>query len=189
VSSPDSTVRGPAPETLGGGAADPVQQDSGGEPDHASTSVLGPFLVGAVMLALGSVMFWQTFAINAEGFDPLGPKFFPLVVISLWLLLSVLYLGQHTLKVVRTRTGLAAERFEHMRAAAALVVLLVVYAYVLDPLGYWISTSVFFVGAARAMGSRHLLRDVVIGVGLALLVYLSFTRALGVHLPEGVLGF
>jgi putative tricarboxylic transport membrane protein len=109
-------------------------------------------------------------------------------MVSLWLLLSVVYLAQHLAKVLRTGAGLSAERFEHMLGAGALVVLLVVYAYVLDPLGYWISTSLFFVGAARAMGSRNLVRDTVVGIGLALLVYLSFTRALGVHLPEGVLG-
>jgi putative tricarboxylic transport membrane protein len=50
-----------------------------------------------------------------------------------------------------------------------------------------ISTSAFFVGSSRAMGSRHLARDVAVGIGLSLLVYLSFTRLLGVSLPAGVL--
>ncbi|HET6627125.1 MAG TPA: tripartite tricarboxylate transporter TctB family protein [Nocardioidaceae bacterium] len=185
MSSPDST--GSAPEDLGGrSTAGPAVNEL--DEDHSSTSTLGPFLVGGFMLVVGLVLLQQTFKINAEGFDPLGPKFFPLIVICLWLLLSVLYLLQHTLRVVRHRTGLAAERFDHMLGAGALVVLLVVYAYVLDPLGYWIATSIFFVGSARAMGSRNLARDIVIGIGLALLVYLSFTRALNVHLPEGVLG-
>jgi putative tricarboxylic transport membrane protein len=37
------------------------------------------------------------------------------------------------------------------------------------------------------LGSRHLLRDVIVGVGVAVVVYLSFTRFLGVRLPPGVL--
>jgi putative tricarboxylic transport membrane protein len=179
VSSTDKSVNGPAPDPGG---------QSGLDEDHGSTSTVGPFLVGGVMFAVGLVLLQQTFKINAEGFDPQGPRFFPLIMVSLWLFLSVVYLAQHLAKVLRTGAGLSAERFEHMLGAGALVVLLVVYAYVLDPLGYWISTSLFFVGAARAMGSRNLVRDTVVGIGLALLVYLSFTRALGVHLPEGVLG-
>ena len=182
-----STSPGAAPEDLGGrsggGAVNELDED------HSSTSTLGPFLVGGVMLVVGLVLLQQTFKIKAEGFDAQGPKFFPLVVVSLWLLLSVAYLIQHTLQVIRRGAGLSAERFEHMWGAGALVVLLIVYAYVLDPVGYWISTSLFFVGSARAMRSRNLVRDAVIGVALSLLVYLSFTRALGVHLPEGVLGF
>ena len=187
MSSQDSTSPGAAPDNLGG--------RSGGAPvneldeDHSSTSTVGPFVVGAFMLVVGLVLLQQTFAIRAEGFDPQGPKFFPIVVVSLWLLLSVLYLGQHLVRVLRSGAGLSAERFDHILGAGSLVVLLVVYAFILDPLGYWISTSLFFVGSARAMGSRNLARDVVIGIALALLVYLSFTRALGVHLPEGVLGF
>ena len=189
MSSSDPAVRGAASEDLGGRSGGDQRGADALDEDHSSTSVLGPFLVGGFMLAVGLVLVQQLFAINAEGFDPQGPRFFPMVVVSLWLLLSVLYLGQHLVKVLRTNAGLAAERFGHTRGAVALVVLLVIYAYVLDPVGYWISTSVFFVGAARAMGSRSLVRDLVIGIGLALLVYLSFTRALGVHLPEGVLGF
>ena len=60
------------------------------------------------------------------------------------------------------------------------------YAFVVGPVGYVPATAVFFVVAARTMGSRQLPRDIVVGIGLTLLVYLSFTRALGVFLPQGV---
>jgi putative tricarboxylic transport membrane protein len=68
-----------------------------------------------------------------------------------------------------------------------LVALLVGYAYVLVPLGYVVTTSFFFVAAARTMGSRLVGRDIVVGIGLSLGVYLLFTGALGVSLPAGVL--
>lgn len=141
------------------------------------------------MLLVGLVLLQQTFKIEGAGFDPQGSRFFPLIMVTMWLVLAVVYLAQHTVKVIRSGTGLYAERFEHMLGVGALVVLLVVYAYVLDPVGYWISTSLFFIGSARAMGSRNPVRDVVVGIALSLFVYLTFTRALGVNLPEGVLGF
>ena len=74
----------------------------------------------------------------------------------------------------------------NLPAAAALVATLVAYAFVVGPVGYVPATAVFFVVAARTMGSRQLPRDIVVGIGLTLLVYLSFTRALGVFLPQGV---
>lgn len=157
--------------------------------DYRSRSRLGPFLVGAAMIVLGVVLLWQVFEIPAEGLAMQGPRFFPLFAVVLWLALALIYLIQHALRLVRAGDGLPAERFDHTRAALLLVVVLVVYAFLLDPLGYWIATSLFFVTSARTLGSRTLMRDVTIGVGLSLAVYLVFTRALGVRLPEGVLGF
>lgn len=174
----------PAPGASGGR---PASVDPTVEPDHSSDSPLGPFVAGAVMVAVGVVLLTQVFAITAEGFDPEGPRFFPLIVITLLTALSVVYLLQQAMAVARRSVRLPAERFTHMPAAALLVGLLVAYAFVLGPLGYVPTTSIFFVGAARAMGSRHLPRDIVVGVGLSLLVYLTFTRALGVSLPAGVL--
>jgi putative tricarboxylic transport membrane protein len=157
-------------------------------PERPSTR-LGPIVVGVVMLVAGLVLLWQTFQIPGEGFDPQGPRFFPLLVVVAWLVLSVLYLGQHLLQLARGREGAPSEPFQHGLSALLLVVLLVGYAFVLDPVGYWIATSVFFVLAARLLGSRNLMRDVTVGVLLSLAVYLAFTQALGVRLPEGVLGF
>ncbi|MFE9204147.1 tripartite tricarboxylate transporter TctB family protein [Micromonospora sp. NPDC007230] len=167
-----------------------AEPDQPGAEEHsaAGRSPVGPLLVGMVMLALGVLMLAQTFNIKGGGFEPSGPRFMPFVVASLWTVLALIYLGQQVSRLVRRADNLPAERFTHMLGAAALVVLLVIYAYLLDPLGYVIATSLFFLGASRAMGSRQWFRDLIVAVALSLLVYLTFTRALGVHLPEGVLG-
>jgi putative tricarboxylic transport membrane protein len=150
---------------------------------------LGPVVVGAVMVLVGLVLFWQTLEIRGEGFDPQGPRFFPFVVVLLWLLVSVLYLVRHLLALARGHHGMPSEAYQHTVSVLLLVVLLVAYTFALDPVGYWIATSVFFVVAARLLGSRHLARDCTVGILLSLGVYLAFTRALGVRLPEGILGF
>jgi putative tricarboxylic transport membrane protein len=146
----------------------------------------GPFAFGAGIVLVSGVLLSQVFAIETdEGFSPQGPRFLPLVVIGLMLVLGLVYLAQQVV-AVRRGGSLPAEPFSHLPAAAALVAILVVYAFVLGPVGYVPATAVFFVAAARTMGSRHLVRDIVVGVGLSLLVYLTFTRALGVFLPQGV---
>lgn len=157
--------------------------------DHSSTSKVGPFIVGAVMLAIGVVLLVQTFRIPGEGFDPQGPRFFPLCVVLAWLLLSVIYLATHIGKIIRTGKGEAAEKFARMVPAALLVLALIVYALILDYVGYLIATALFFIVAARLLGSRNWARDVTVGVLLSAVLYFSFTQALGVRLPEGILGF
>lgn len=158
------------------------------EEDHQSSSRIGPFVVGGAMVIIGLVLLWQVFEIHADGFSMQGPRFFPLIAVVLWLVLSVIYLVQHGMRFARDRGGLPAERFEHTGTLAVLVVLLIGYVYALQPVGYVISTAVLFVACARTLGSRKLWRDIAIGVCLSVVVYVAFTRALNVHLPEGVLG-
>lgn len=64
---------------------------------------------------------------------------------------------------------------------------LVAYAAALGPLGYVVATSLFVPTVARVLGSRRPLRDAVVGVMLALVVFVGFTRFLGVRLPAGIL--
>lgn len=64
---------------------------------------------------------------------------------------------------------------------------LVAYALALGPLGYIVATSLFVPVQARILGSRSPVRDVLVGVALAVAVYFGFTEFLGVRLPAGVL--
>ena len=155
--------------------------------DHTSSSAWGPVVVGATMLVIGGVALKETLAIRGEGFAPEGPRIFPLILTIAWTALSVAYLAQQARAMLRARGSLPAERFDNRLELVVLVALMVGYAYVLVPLGYVVTTSIFFVAAARAMGSRLLVRDIVVGIGLSLGVYLLFTGALGVSLPPGVL--
>ncbi len=161
------------------GTTEPAPGDTRGRP-------VGPIAFGAGLVLTSGVLLSQVFAIvSPDGFSPQGPRFFPLVVLGLLLALSAVYVAQQA-AAVRGGGSLPAEPFAHVRAAVLLVAVLAGYAFLVGPVGYVPATAAFFVAAARTMGSRHLVRDVVVGVGLSLLVYLSFTRALGVFLPQGV---
>jgi putative tricarboxylic transport membrane protein len=105
----------------------------------------------------------------------------------MWLVLGVLYLASRIRSVASGAPDDSTERLAHVKRLAVLAVLLVVYVYVLYPLGYALSTALFFIGAAAALGSTHYRRDVVVGVLLSLAVYFVFSRMLGISLPSGVL--
>jgi putative tricarboxylic transport membrane protein len=64
---------------------------------------------------------------------------------------------------------------------------LVAYALVLGPLGYILATSLFLPAQARVLGSRSPLRDLIVGVAVAVIVYFVFTEFLGVRLSAGLL--
>jgi putative tricarboxylic transport membrane protein len=51
--------------------------------------------------------------------------------------------------------------------------------------GFVLASTVLFVCAARAFGSRRLARDAVLGLALATVVFVGFTRGLSLALPRG----
>ena len=55
----------------------------------------------------------------------------------------------------------------------------------LDPVGFVLASAVFFVVAARILGSRHSIRDVLVAVPLSLGIYLGFTRLLDIVAAGG----
>ena len=58
----------------------------------------------------------------------------------------------------------------------------------IEPAGWPISGAVLFFGSAYALGSRHLIRDVIIAFALSFGTYYLFGQVLGIGLPAGVLG-
>jgi len=75
----------------------------------------------------------------------------------------------------------------HWPTTTAALGALVAYALVLGPLGYIVATSLFLPAQARILGSRSPLRDLPVGIVLAVVVYVGFTEFLGVRLPAGIL--
>jgi len=69
---------------------------------------------------------------------------------------------------------------------ALLVAVLIGYLLVFDLLGYILATALAFVASAWVLGSRKLVRDVIIGVVLAIGIYYAFTELLSIRLPAGV---
>ncbi|GAB3821648.1 tripartite tricarboxylate transporter TctB family protein [Kribbella italica] len=150
-------------------------------------------IVAAVVLVVLSATFLVgVFDIRSpKGLDPQGPRFFPLLVTAAWLLLSIGYLieglrSPRTAKAPAESGGGITGRswFEPV----ALSALLVLYAFLVVPLGYMIATAGLFWAAARVLGSRQLVRDIVVAVVTAVVVYIAFTQFLDISLPEGVLG-
>lgn len=139
------------------------------------------------VLALGIVVVVQATRIPGEGLNPREARFMPLALGVAWVSLATILLLQTVARIVRGRDLPGAERMGNKRRLALLLLVLAVYAILLEPLGFVVMTVLLCSGAAAVLGSTSYLRDSVISVLLSLGLYLSFTQLLSIHLPPGIL--
>ena len=56
-----------------------------------------------------------------------------------------------------------------------------------DPLGWAITGALMFAGCATVLGSKHYVRNIVIGAVLSIASFYAFYSGLGIPLPAGIL--
>jgi putative tricarboxylic transport membrane protein len=160
-------------------------------PPSAFRPNLGELLLALAVIVFGLLVVWQTTEIRlTPAYSRVGPRVIPyivgagLVLVGVWL----------AVEAWRGRAAVGAEsedvdptRPTDWRCLGSLVAALLAYLVLLEPAGFVIASAVLFVGAAVAMGSRRYVRDVTAGIVLAMVLYVGFTRGLGLDLPAGVL--
>jgi putative tricarboxylic transport membrane protein len=150
----------------------------------------GPRLAAAVLLVFGLSALYYAFQIRqGAGYSVVGTLFFPLVVVIGLVVLSLMLLLRTTILPDYDLAGqvVAEEVMTHWGTVGLTGLALVAYAFALNLLGYVVATSLFFPGVAWVLDSRQPIRDFIIGVVLSIIMYVSFTRFLGVRLPAGIL--
>ncbi|OBB60261.1 hypothetical protein A5757_09125 [Mycobacterium sp. 852013-51886_SCH5428379] len=150
------------------------------------------YLVCVVLVVVGAFLIVDALRLTA-GFakvDPVGPKIFPVAIGVVLILLAI------TLAVVIPRGSVGeADAGEDVdpdapsdwRTVGMLVGLFVALILLVEPLGWVIMATVLFAGAATILGSRHYVRNVVIGAAISLLSFYAFYSGLGIPLPAGIL--
>jgi putative tricarboxylic transport membrane protein len=122
--------------------------------------------------------------------DPLGPHAVAFVVGGALVLLAVLL----TVDVLRGGHG-EAEAGEDvdlstppdLRTVGMLAGILIATAVLIPLLGWPFAGTVLFWGATYSLGSRTILRDLLIAAGVSLVTWILFDALLGVDLPGGPL--
>jgi putative tricarboxylic transport membrane protein len=159
---------------------------------HASVSWRGPRVMGLALLVLGVAALAATTQIHSarDGWSVSGPRFVPLVASAGVIVLAIAFLARTVWRpdFELARFAAAESQQTHWPTPGALRASLLGYLALLTPFGYALATSVFLVVASRVLGSRHLRRDVVVGVLLGVITSYAFTRWLGVRLPVGPWG-
>jgi putative tricarboxylic transport membrane protein len=132
-------------------------------------------LTGLVLLALA-----VAYGITASGYqamigDPLGPAVFPVVLFGVYL-------------IVRPNREPDWPKGPALLKQVLALVAFVAYAYVLEPLGFVVSTFLAVVALGWLLGAS-LYQASAAGAGIALVLFVLFDSLLGLPLPPGVLGF
>ncbi|WP_082589555.1 tripartite tricarboxylate transporter TctB family protein [Nostocoides sp. Soil756] len=122
--------------------------------------------------------------------DPIGPKAMPFLVGGLLLLVSVLY----AVDVLRGGVGEAEEGEDvelgqgaDWKTVSILAGAFVLNALLIEPLGWVISGALLFALSAFALGNRHHVRGLAVGIAMSLATFYAFAIGLGVNLPAGIL--
>jgi putative tricarboxylic transport membrane protein len=150
---------------------------------------------GQYLLAAGLALVGLWTIIDARGLtvgfgDPVGPRVFPYVVGVAMLVLAVLL-------AVATARGDVAQGEEgedvdlttppDWLTVGKLVGILVLNMLLVDVLGWAVTGALLFAGSAWALGSRTLVRDVIVGIVLSVASWYFFYVGLDVPLSPGIL--
>jgi putative tricarboxylic transport membrane protein len=150
------------------------------------------YLVCVVLVAVGVFLIYDALTL-AAGFakvDPVGPRMFPVVIgLVLIALAAILAIAIPRGSVGQADAGEDVDPTTpgDWRTVGLLVGILVAVIVLVDPLGWVIAGTLLFAGTATVLGNRHYIRNIAIGLVLALISFYAFYSGLGIPLPAGIL--
>jgi len=148
--------------------------------------------IGLGLLAFCGLLYWQTGAVSVPPFVPIGPAFYPRIILILLAALAVWLIAE---SVVRgwgharpaPKAGAAAPNY---RLVTICFLIFGGYVIALSLIGYLVATVLFVLGLGWLMGPRQmrgLPTLAAVAVGTALVTFLLFEKYLHVFLPRGLL--
>jgi putative tricarboxylic transport membrane protein len=153
----------------------------------------GELLLALATILFGALVVWETTQIRlTPAYSKVGPRVIPYIVGAGLILIGIWLAADAVLGRGETRGSTESEDADptlptDWRTVGLLAVMLLAYLVLLEPAGFVIASTVLFVGAAFAMGSRRTARDLAAGLIMATVLYVGFTRGLDLRLPAGVL--
>lgn len=141
----------------------------------------GDFWISLGLLVLSAIAAALTMEVPSQGTGQgAGPNFIP------WLMVAGIALFSLALLWRSQRQAAAALARPGARLLAQLggfLLLMLAYAVAYEPVGYIVSSLVFFVAALLLLGERRLLPLLAVPPGVVLGVYAVFTMVMKVYLP------
>ena len=149
------------------------------------------FVIVVGLAALGVLVIVDALGLNrvVAGNDPLGPRPVPILLGA-----GAIVVAVYAIDVLRGGVGerdasedVAENSRTDWRTVLVLAVAFIANAVLIEPLGWVISSTILFWLASFALGNRHHIRSLLIGLVLALGTFYGFAIGLGVNLPAGIL--
>jgi len=148
--------------------------------------------IGIGLLALCGLLYWQAGLVSVPPFIPIGPSFYPRVMLIFLAGFAGWLIAEDLLKK-RTSAGEAKKAggpAPNYRRVLWGFLIFLGYVACLDLLGFVTSTFLFILGMSWAIGPRkvgEIPKLFAVAAGTALVCYLLFEKYLYVFLPRGLL--
>lgn len=160
------------------------------EPGTGPGRDLAQLGLAGFLVLVGTVTVWDASTLEVGFADPVGPRVFPYVVGAGSVLLG-LALGVAALRGSRGEVeggeDVDLDQASDWRTVGRLLAVLALTVLTVGWLGWALTGAGLFAGAAWSLGSRTLVRDVLVGLVLAVGSWYAFVVGLGVPLAPGVL--
>ncbi|SCX94884.1 tripartite tricarboxylate transporter TctB family protein [Microvirga guangxiensis] len=138
------------------------------------------FAIALLLLALAGLVWWDMSKLQILSPYDLGPKVMPIVV-SIGLVLLAIGNGISALRGdLPERESLDWKPIVLIFSGLAILITFIALGW-----GFMIGTAILFAATSTAFGRRAFLVDLLIGAGLAVLVYLLLGKLLTLSLPAG----
>ena len=158
-----------------------------GEEPRRDLAQLG---LAAVTAVVGAYTIYDASTLQVGFADPVGPRIFPYAIGAGLLITSVLLVLAALRGDVPEAEG-GEDVDLHVKAdwvmVAKLVGIIGVTIATVGFLGWAISGAILFAGSTWALGSRTLVRDVLVGCVLSVASWYAFYVGLGIPLSAGIL--
>ena len=149
-------------------------------------------IAGLICLAVSLLLLPLSFGLPKLPIVPIGPGFYPIIVLVFMALTSVILLAQDVLAQRRAESAGGEETTQPKRAyglVAAAFAVMAAYVALLPLLGYRIATALFVAAFQLTLERPATLRQwavlAAIAIGTSAITYLLFDQYLSVLLPRG----
>jgi putative tricarboxylic transport membrane protein len=148
--------------------------------------------IGVGLLVFCGFLYWQAGLVSAPPFVPIGPAFYPRVILILLAGLAVWLIAEDLLRrrSPARKTAKPAGSAPNYRKVLLGFIVFLAYVAGLSLIGYLAATFLFVLGLSWSIGPRNVReipKLVMIAIATVLATYLIFEKYLYVFLPQGLL--
>jgi putative tricarboxylic transport membrane protein len=157
---------------------------------HAPERDMPQLGLAAMLVVIGAYTFYDATTLRVGFGDPVGPRIFPYAIGAVTVVLGLLLVLATLRGDIPQAEGGEDVDLRHPSdwvTVLKLVGVLLFTVLTISFIGWAVSGALLFVGSAWALGSRTLVRDVIVGFVLSVSSWYFFHEVLGVILPAGIL--